>query len=123
MPEIDQILNQNRQLYQRKRDLIEHTLEPLVNERLISLPNLPEGGIYFLLRLSNGISAEEFLTWSLTKYRGQEITTFVPLTTKTGSFFTQDIFSSHQRLCFGLPEEKRPLAGKTFAQQLKAYPS
>jgi len=122
-PNLDQILAENHQLYQRKRDLAYAELQTLASEGLIIADNPPEGGIYITVKLANGINAEEFLYWSLTEYKGP-ICTFVPLVTRSGSFYTAQEKDSHRdeiRLCLGLPEDQIQEAMKAFANQLRAF--
>lgn len=122
-PDLEQILTENRQLYQKKRDLVYAKLQTLASEGLIILNEPPEGGIYLTFKLASGVNAEKFLRWSLTEYDGP-ICTFVPLITTSGSFYTDDKKDSHSdeiRLCFGLPEDQIQEAIETFADQLHAF--
>jgi aspartate/methionine/tyrosine aminotransferase len=122
-PDLNQILAQNHQLYQRKRDLAYAKLQALASKGLIIANQPPEGGIYITVKLANSIDAEKFLYWSLTKYNGP-ICTFVPLVTESGSFYTAEEKDSHRdeiRLCLGLPKDQIQEAIKAFANQLRAF--
>jgi len=116
------ILNEQKELYRRKRDIVHNSLIELKKSNLIHVDdNPPDGGIYVTVELP--FNAADFLEWSLTKYDG-EIVTFVPLTTDTGSFHTDKSKGRNQiRFCYGMLEENIPKAMEALSLQLASYES
>lgn len=116
-------LDKQRGIYQEKRDLVYQKLKQLADKKLIEItPQPPEGGFYISFNLPDELTSEEFLNWLLTEYNGQEITTFVPLTTSSGSFFNNHTDGRRTiRFCFGLPKEQLEKALNVFEQELKDF--
>ncbi len=115
------ILENNKNLYRQKRDLVYRHLQFIVNQGLIRLNQPPEGGIYVTFQLTKG-TAEEFLRFVLTEYQENDICTFVPLTTESGSFYLNPEDGRQAiRLCFGMPKNQIENALRAFVDQLNAY--
>lgn len=114
------ILDEQRDLYKRKRDLVHNSLLELKKSNLLNVDDHPpDGGLYITAELP--FNAADFLEWSLTEYTG-EIVTFVPLTTTTGSFHTDWSKGQSQiRFCYGMLEEKIPQAMEALTLQLASY--
>ncbi len=115
------ILDEHKNLYHQKRDLTCSYLQSLANQGLIRFSQPPEGAIYVTFQLTQG-TAEEFLRFVLTEYQGNDICTFVPLTTETGSFYLNPKDGRQAiRLCFGIPQDQIEIALQAFSNQLHAY--
>lgn len=114
------ILEEVAQVYQQKQKT---AFELLTSNNLITLPNQkPEATFYLTLGLP--FSAEDLLNWTAKHYQGSSATTFVPMTTDTGSFFNHDQQQegrSQIRICLGLDQNLISKAITTLIDQINQF--
>lgn len=114
-----EILNEQKALYRKKRDLVHEALCRMQEKRLLHVQSSPpDGGIYEMVEFD--WAAFDFLKWCLESLK--EAVTFVPITTDAGSFYTDSKQGIRRaRLCFGLPIDQIPEAMELLENQLIKY--
>lgn len=112
---------QINKLYRKKSRMVYDGLKRMDGLGVKVSEKHPEGSIYIMAELP--MKSFDLLKYSLSRPEsGKQVTTFVPMTTPDGSFYSnpkdgENLF----RFCFGLPKEKINLALDCLKNQIKYF--